>query len=260
MNKIIISSVLVIVLLTCNRVNAQSFIKIRPDEDKVICTYHYANGVMSGMSLHEYFQNTGETGSVIVSSAKSGKVTVNVSSGMILRCMIAFNTTSVRCASSDYTDIQINLSSASGTQSFTESLSPYYTQGTSIWIPTPAPGHFINTSGYWNKVQIDTCYSLDVGQWTSLSLIQLPKSVSLQNYPNPFEKSTIISFNLSSKSFVTLDIFNLLGRKVTTLVSEELPSGNHSYQWNAENLFCGVYLCRLHVGSIIETKKLVVSR
>ncbi len=79
-----------------------------------------------------------------------------------------------------------------------------------------------------------------------------------QNHPNPFNPSTSISFTLPSRSFVTLKIFDLLGREVSTIVSEELPAGDHSRQWNAEDFPSGVYFYRLQAGSFIETKKLVL--
>jgi hypothetical protein len=81
-----------------------------------------------------------------------------------------------------------------------------------------------------------------------------------QNYPNPFNPSTSISFNLLSKSFVSLKIFDLLGREVATVVSDNLSAGNHTQQWNANGMPSGVYFYRLQAGSFSETKKLVLLR
>ena len=89
----------------------------------------------------------------------------------------------------------------------------------------------------------------------------IPKLFELsQNYPNPFNPSTNISFSLPSKSFVSLKVFDLLGRQVASIVSEELPLGNYSRQWNAANMPSGVYFYRLEVGSFTETKKLILLR
>jgi photosystem II stability/assembly factor-like uncharacterized protein len=81
-----------------------------------------------------------------------------------------------------------------------------------------------------------------------------------QNYPNPFNPTTSISFRLLSRSFVSLEIFDARGRKVATVVSEELPAGTYSRQWNAANLSSGMYVYRLQAGIFAETKKLVLLR
>ncbi|MEJ2048937.1 MAG: prolyl oligopeptidase family serine peptidase [Calditrichota bacterium] len=79
-----------------------------------------------------------------------------------------------------------------------------------------------------------------------------------QNYPNPFNPITIISFTLPVKSLVTLEVFDSLGRKVSNLISEEMPPGTYSRQWNAEDLSSGTYFFRLQAGSYIATKKLLL--
>ncbi len=85
-----------------------------------------------------------------------------------------------------------------------------------------------------------------------------------QNYPNPFNPITTITFTLPEKSFVTLEIFDSLGREVSKLISEEMFPGTYSQQWNAEGLSGGTYFFRFmakaiplgQAGSYIETKKL----
>jgi len=81
-----------------------------------------------------------------------------------------------------------------------------------------------------------------------------------QNYPNPFNPITSISFSLPLKSFISLKIFDLLGREVATIVSEQLSAGNHAIKWNAVNMSSGIYFYRLQAGSFTETKKLVLLR
>jgi hypothetical protein len=90
--------------------------------------------------------------------------------------------------------------------------------------------------------------------------------VLAQNYPNPFNPSTTISFSLPSKSFVTLKVFDIIGREVTTIVSEELLAGAYSRQWNAAKMSSGIYYCRIQTrqtsggqaGTFIQTKKMIV--
>ena len=81
-----------------------------------------------------------------------------------------------------------------------------------------------------------------------------------QNYPNPFNPATTISFTLPSRSSVSLKIFDVSGREVATIVSEEMSAGNYSRQWNAANISSGIYFYRLQAGSFTETRKLVLLR
>ncbi len=97
-------------------------------------------------------------------------------------------------------------------------------------------------------------------------VISIPLTFGLrQNYPNPFNAATRISFELPVQSKVALTIFNVLGERVRTLVNNSLESGSHSVIWDgkdATGTVCasGVYLYRLQVGELSDTKKLVVLR
>ena len=91
--------------------------------------------------------------------------------------------------------------------------------------------------------------------------ISIPSRIILQqSYPNPFNPIATISFSIPEKSFVSLKVFDLLGREVSDIVSEELPAGNYSRQWNANKIASGIYFYRLEVGTFAETKKLVLLR
>jgi hypothetical protein len=87
----------------------------------------------------------------------------------------------------------------------------------------------------------------------------LPAYFSLcQNYPNPFNPATTISFGVPSKSFVTLKVFDALGREAATVISQELSAGNYAKQWDAEGLPSGVYFYRLRAGNYSAAKKLLL--
>jgi hypothetical protein len=89
----------------------------------------------------------------------------------------------------------------------------------------------------------------------------MPANYSLgQNYPNPFNPTTTISFNLPAKSFVSVKVFDALGREVAVLVGEELSPGTYSREWNAVNAPSGLYLYRLQAGQYTETKKMILLR
>ena len=88
-----------------------------------------------------------------------------------------------------------------------------------------------------------------------------PQKFSLeQNFPNPFNPTTTISFDLPERSKVQLKIFNILGEEVKDLINEEKAAGHYEYQWNARGLASGVYFYRLKSGSFVETKKLILLR
>ena len=77
-----------------------------------------------------------------------------------------------------------------------------------------------------------------------------------QNFPNPFNPSTIIRYQLLKQSYITLKVYDVLGREVAVLVNEEQSSGSHSAIFNAASLGSGIYFYRLTSGSNAETKKM----
>jgi hypothetical protein len=87
----------------------------------------------------------------------------------------------------------------------------------------------------------------------------LPTEYALrQNYPNPFNPSTTISFGLPSRSFVSLKVFDVMGRDVATLTFDVLNAGTYSRQWNAGAMPGGVYFYRLQAGAFTETRSLIL--
>ncbi|MCC6396217.1 MAG: T9SS type A sorting domain-containing protein [Bacteroidetes bacterium] len=80
----------------------------------------------------------------------------------------------------------------------------------------------------------------------------------LQNYPNPFNPTTTISFSLTHQTFVSLRVFDVLGRPVATVVSEIMPAGTHARRWNAEALAAGIYICRLQTGAFSQSHMMLI--
>ena len=77
---------------------------------------------------------------------------------------------------------------------------------------------------------------------------EVPSSFSLgQNYPNPFNPTTNVQFSMCNVQFVTLKIFDMLGREVATLVNKKLNAGTYSVDWNASEFPSGIYFYRLQI-------------
>ena len=82
----------------------------------------------------------------------------------------------------------------------------------------------------------------------------------MQNYPNPFNSTTEISFDILQQSYVSLKIYDLSGREVTTLVNENLIGGSYKTIFNADDIPSGMYIYRLQVGEFQEERKLLILR
>lgn len=87
----------------------------------------------------------------------------------------------------------------------------------------------------------------------------VPVSYSLyQNFPNPFNPSTMISFDIPKSDLVKLSIFDALGREISTLVNEQLQPGTYEVEWNAANYPSGVYFYKLTSGNYSKVNKMVL--
>jgi hypothetical protein len=81
-----------------------------------------------------------------------------------------------------------------------------------------------------------------------------------QNYPNPFNPTTAIGFSLPTAGYVSLNVYDVLGREVATMVNEELSSGNYQRTFSANGLASGVYIYRLRSGSLVQEKRMLLIR
>ncbi|MCL5019914.1 MAG: T9SS type A sorting domain-containing protein, partial [Patescibacteria group bacterium] len=91
----------------------------------------------------------------------------------------------------------------------------------------------------------------------------LPDHYSLnQNYPNPFNPVTVIQFALPEQAYVNLDIYNILGQRVRTLVHTQMPAGYHQFEWNGRNdagqpVSSGIYIYRLRANKFTDVRKMI---
>jgi hypothetical protein len=118
--------------------------------------------------------------------------------------------------------------------------------------------------GYCVRCVKDNAVGVDDKEKSKLPI----EFILLQNYPNPFNPQTRISFSVPKESYITLKVYDLLGREVATLVQEKKQQGEYSITWNAERVPSGVYYYRLvavdpslRSGQVFyETKKMVVMK
>ncbi len=102
------------------------------------------------------------------------------------------------------------------------------------------------------------------GEQITARVSSLPEKFALsQNYPNPFNPSTVISFDLPRVTHVTLEVFNILGQKVTTLQDGILEPGTHVIRWDGHDvrgneMASGIYFYRLRAGDFAESRKMML--
>jgi len=89
---------------------------------------------------------------------------------------------------------------------------------------------------------------------------EVKKYSLMNNFPNPFNPSTTIQYAISSTQFVTLKVYDLLGREVATLVNEEKTAGNYEIEFGVKSLelSSGIYFYKLQAGEFVETKKMIL--
>lgn len=134
-------------------------------------------------------------------------------------------------------------------------------EGTSITVGDPnmtftlAPGEFrIYTTRQFETPEEGLLTSAE-----NASGDDLPDSFRLkQNYPNPFNPSTTIAFDVAKAGVVKLEVFDVLGRKVTELVNGRKAAGSYSVSFNADNLGSGMYIYRLQAGEKVFTQKMML--
>ena len=87
----------------------------------------------------------------------------------------------------------------------------------------------------------------------------IPKYFTLsQNYPNPFNPTTMITFSLPEPQFVTLKVYDLLGREIQTPLNESKQPGTYDILFNASQLSSGIYFYRLQAGNYTESKRMLL--
>ena len=127
----------------------------------------------------------------------------------------------------------------------------------------------INQDGHVDTAELDWTYDIsligayidgkEIGNINSVAKNkEFINFVLKQNYPNPFNPSTTIQYSIPKESFVTIKVYNVLGKEIVTLVNERKSAGTYSVNFNSSNISSGVYFYRLISGTHSATKKMVI--
>jgi hypothetical protein len=112
-----------------------------------------------------------------------------------------------------------------------------------------------------DSAEIANTWNQNLGVITGITPIstQIPNEYKLsQNYPNPFNPVTKINYSLPKSGFVTMKVYDMLGREVVKLINENKVAGDYSFDFNASSLTSGVYFYRLEVNGFVDTKKMML--
>ena len=120
----------------------------------------------------------------------------------------------------------------------------------------------------YNNIEVNKFYQATEGQGLEeifLSSVEkeidvLNKYVLFDSYPNPFNPTTTIKYQIPELSFVTIKVYDVLGNEIATLVNEEKPIGSYEVEFDASRLSSGIYFYQLKAGSFVETKKMVLMK
>jgi len=123
----------------------------------------------------------------------------------------------------------------------------------------------LNMGAYSYRLkQVDLDGTTEYSEAIVVEVASPEEYVLLQNYPNPFNPSTKIAFSIPVASNVSIDIFNVVGERVASLVNQTLEAGYHSIDFDATSLSSGTYIYQLKAngqnGTFVETKKMILMK
>jgi hypothetical protein len=232
------------------------------------------------ITLHKVLADWGEGTSIAAGNEGGG---ASASAGDATWLHRTFNTSLWGTPGGDFDATASGSQTVSGVGSYTWESTPEMVADAQLWLDSPTSNFgwavLGNESTTQTAKRFDTKEHINPDARPQLNVSYLPPvSVEepsetpalfalFQNYPNPFNPSTTFIFDIPASplggqhsTFAVLKIYDLLGRDVATLVSEEKPPGTYSIAWNAEGLGSGVYFCRLEAGRFSEMRRLVLLR
>lgn len=133
-----------------------------------------------------------------------------------------------------------------------------YGNGKTVGV-VPSFGGITDIQGQYDKVELMRIYLSLFDIFVGVENYSLNSDdQELRIYPNPVNHNAIIEFHLQEPEFVSLTIHNALGQKIANLVLEQLNTGIHKFEWNADGLVEGIYFCILKTSEGIQTRKIIM--
>ncbi len=121
----------------------------------------------------------------------------------------------------------------------------------SVWVPAEEYNdHWMNADGY-GTIEL-------IPESSGISDDLIIPEISFTNYPNPFTDKTIVEFELPKPSEVTIDVLNILGQTVDTIIQERFGRGKHTLEWTSEGISSGIYFFRIRADSFKRSKKFLI--
>jgi len=153
-----------------------------------------------------------------------------------------------------YTDEQMNMFGGDESQI----MAHYWDEESKSWKTADAVVDAANNTVTFSGTEVSSFVALSAPQTTtSVARNAAPVDFVLeQNYPNPFNPQTTIAFRLENQAHVTLNIYNVIGQHVATLVDGQLSAGAHQSVWNAADMTTGLYFYELRIGNQSQLKKM----
>ncbi len=115
-----------------------------------------------------------------------------------------------------------------------------------------------NGINYYQLKQTDVNGTFNYSNIIEVNFNGIIKFNLLQNFPNPFNPSTVIRFEIPTASHVNIKVYNIIGKEVAELLNDKLEGGNHEIVFNANNLPSGLYIYKIAAGNFISSKKMML--
>lgn len=130
-------------------------------------------------------------------------------------------------------------------------------QGT--WLEYSVEAYY-STAGTWSDGGWERIYGQLYKQNEKTELVEIPADYSIKNYPNPFNPTTTINYQLPKDGMVTIKVYDVLGKEVATLVNEHKSAGYYKADFDASKLTSGVYICSIQASGFSKSIKLLLTK